>query len=148
MVHSTLHAPPTYLAAFLLQGDADVEELPADSMKRIRETYKQCRAVYQAMRLELAERSKQEVETLRASVTGGAKVRGGGRGGQQRRRVRVSIEKAGGEGKMRDQGSSAVEGPQGFMRICGLGQCAAYGGGRAMYCMAMVWGELGGHEVG
>lgn len=37
-----------------LQGDTDLEALPTDSLKRVRETYKMMRSVHSSMRSELA----------------------------------------------------------------------------------------------
>lgn len=47
-VHTRMHAACLHTA----QGKAEVEALPIDSIKRIRECYKQMRAVYSAAGLE------------------------------------------------------------------------------------------------
>ncbi|GIM16156.1 hypothetical protein Vretimale_18808 [Volvox reticuliferus] len=55
-----------------LQGQAEPEELPADSLKRVREAYKALRAVHTALRSEMA----QQLATLQRSTDDGAMAMG------------------------------------------------------------------------
>lgn len=56
-----------------LGGDADMEQLPTDSLKRIRETYKAARSVYQATMAELRGQAEQHRASL-SSIGGPRQV--------------------------------------------------------------------------
>ncbi len=66
-----------------LAGEAEPEELPTESIKRVREAYKALRAVHAAMRAEMAQ---QMAAIQRATEDGGGAVSGpswSGHGGGQ-----------------------------------------------------------------
>lgn len=62
-----------------MKGDADVDELPVDTLKHIRETYKAMRNVYQQLRVDMEEQLRNQ-RLITGDTMGGAKLTEGANG--------------------------------------------------------------------